>query len=107
MTGRHRLLAARGRTAIPFRHLIPGVLVFVTVDTQQLPVAAVRRIVVVIVILVMDREFSNLSPREFSPAPGTDPRKNLERSLPIGLLPTLLVAPSLGYNLVRLLGLLW
>jgi len=102
MTGRHRLLVARGRTAIPFRHLIPGVLVFVTVDTQQLPVAAVRRIVVVIVILVMDREFSNLSPREFSPASGTDPRKNLEGSLPIGLLSTLSKSPGLVDNLIRL-----
>ena len=107
MARRRLLFTARRRLAIPFRHLIPGVLIFVTVDTQQLPVIAVRRIVVVVVILVMDREFSNFSPREFSPAPGTDPRKNLERSLPIGLLPTLLVAPSLGYNLVRLLGLLW
>jgi len=34
-------------------------LIVVTVDTQQLPVAAVRRIVIVIVILMMDREFSN------------------------------------------------
>jgi hypothetical protein len=83
------------------------VLIFVTVDTQQLPVAAVRRIVVVVVILVMNREFSNFSPREFSPASGTDPRKNLERSLPIGLFPKLLVAPSLGDNLIRPLGLLW
>jgi hypothetical protein len=38
---------------------MPGVFVVVTVDTQQLPVAAVRRIVIVVVILMMDREFSN------------------------------------------------
>ncbi len=105
MVGRRRLLAGRRRPAIPFRHLIPGVLVFVTVDTQQLPVAAVRRIVVVVVVLVMDRELSNFSSREFSPALGTDPRKNLERSLPIGLLSTLSKSPSLVDNLIRLVDL--
>jgi len=101
VAGRRRLLAASRRSAIPFRHLIPGVLVFVTVDTQQLPVAAVRRIVVVVVILVMDRELSNFSPREFSSASGTDPRKNLERSLPIGLLSTLSKSPGLVDKLIR------
>ncbi len=101
MARRRRLLVAGRRSAIPFRHLIPGVLVFVAVDTQQLPVAAVRRIVVVVVILVMNRELSNFSPGEFSSAPGTDPRKNLERSLPIGLLSTLSKLPSLVDNLIR------
>ncbi len=105
MAGRRLLLAAGCRPAIPFRHLIPGVLIFVTVDTQQLPVVAVRRIVVVVVILVMDRELLNFFPREFSSAPGTDPRKNLERSLPIGLLPTLSKSPSLGDHLIRPVGL--
>jgi hypothetical protein len=34
-------------------------LIVVTVDTQQLPVAAVRGVVIVVVILMMDSEFSN------------------------------------------------
>jgi hypothetical protein len=38
---------------------MPGMFIVVTVDTQQLPVAAVRRIVIVVVILVVDREFSD------------------------------------------------
>lgn len=55
-----RLLpAGRRLCVIPFRNLIPRMLIVVTVDTQQLPVAAVRRIVIVVVILMMDREFSN------------------------------------------------
>ena len=44
---------------IPFGHLVPRMLIFVTVDTQQLPVAAVRRVVIVVVILMMDRELSD------------------------------------------------
>ena len=54
------LLPAGGRCfVIPFSDLMPGMFIVVTVDTQQLPVAAVRRIVIVVVILVMDCEFSD------------------------------------------------
>jgi hypothetical protein len=54
------LLPAGGRcTVIPFSDLMPRMFVVVTVDTQQLPVAAVRRVVIVVVILVMDRELSD------------------------------------------------
>ncbi len=79
-------------------------LIVVTVDTQQLPVAAVRRIVVVVVILMMDREFSNSLARKFAPAPRTDPRKHLERSPPVGLLLTLSVMPNLGYDTISPVG---
>ena len=59
VAGTRLLPACRRRFVIPFRNLIPRMLIVVTVDTQQLPVAAVRRIVIVVVILMMDREFSN------------------------------------------------
>jgi len=72
----------------------------VTVDTQQLPVAAVRRIIIVIVILMMDRELSNSLACKFAPTSRTDPLKHLKRSLPIGLLPALSVMPNLGYDLI-------
>jgi hypothetical protein len=80
-------------------------LIVVTVDTQQLPVAAVRRVVVVVVIFVMNRELSNSLARKFAPAPSTDPRKHLERSLPIGLLPTVPVVSSLGDDIPGPVGL--
>jgi hypothetical protein len=35
-------------------------LIVVTVETEQLPVAAVRRIIIVVVVLVMDRELAEL-----------------------------------------------
>jgi hypothetical protein len=100
--GRRRLLlATRRHLAIPFRYLVPRVLIVVTVEAQQLPVAAVGRIIIVVVIFVMDCEFSNFLACEFAPASRTDPRKKLERSLSIGLLPTFPVTPSLGNDLIR------
>lgn len=71
------------------------------IDTQQLPVAAVRRVVLVVMILVMDREFTEFLAREFAPAPCADPWEQLERSLPIGPLPTFSLAPGLGNKLIQ------
>jgi hypothetical protein len=53
------LLVVRRCLAIGFGHLMSRVFILVTVDTQQLPVAAVRWIVIVVVILMMNRELSN------------------------------------------------
>ena len=53
------LLVIRRCLAIRFGDLMSRVLIVVTVDTQQLPVAAVRWIVIVVVILMMNRELSN------------------------------------------------
>jgi len=52
------LLASRRWTVVPFRIQMSCVLIFMAVETQQLPVAAVRRIVVVVVILMMDRQLT-------------------------------------------------
>jgi hypothetical protein len=64
-----------------------------TVETEQFPVASVRRIVVVVVIFVMDRELTQLLAVEFSSAVPTDPWKHFERLFPIGLLQLCLGAP--------------
>jgi len=90
------LLASRCRPVIPLLAQILRMLLLMTVEAQKLPVAPVRRIVIVIVILVMDRKLTNSLARKFPPAPCTDPREYLERSFPIGLLPALPVAPGLG-----------
>jgi len=47
----------------------------------------------VVVILVVDGELTKFPAREFTPASGTDPRENLQRLLPITLLP---LAPGLS-----------
>jgi len=92
---RRLLLAARLRLVVPFLFQVLRVLMVVAVDTQQLPVAAVGGIVVVVVILVMDRELTQSLARELAPAIRTDPREHPERPLPITLQPPLSVAPGL------------
>ena len=72
-------------------------LVVVAVEAQQFPVAAVRRVVVMVVILVMDRQLPQLFTGKLTPAAGADPGKKLERSLPIALFPQLSDAPGLGH----------
>src|SRR5574340_526145 len=59
------------------------VLVFVAVDAQQLPVAAVGRIVVVIVVGVVDRQLVHRLWREFPAAARADPRQKPERLLAV------------------------
>ena len=61
-------------------------LIVVTVETEQLPVASIGRIVVVIMVLVMDRELAQLLSVKFSSTVRADPRKEFERELSVGLL---------------------
>jgi hypothetical protein len=80
------LIAARRHVVIPFSIQGPRVLVVVTVEAQELPVASVRRIVMMIMVLVMDGELTESLATELPPAPGADMGENFERSLPISLL---------------------
>jgi hypothetical protein len=48
-------------------------LVVMTVETEQLPVAAVRRIIVMVVVFVMDCELTQLLAVKLPPAVGTNP----------------------------------
>jgi hypothetical protein len=50
---------------------------------------------------MMDREFTEFLALKFAPAPRTDPGIDLERLLPITLLPLLAVAPGFSYNPVQ------
>ena len=97
------LLARRYRT-IRVSNLVPCVLIVVTVETQQLPVAPIGGIVVMVVVLVMDRELTQFFATEFASAPRTDPGIHLERLRPIGLLPLIAVALRFGKNLVLPVG---
>jgi hypothetical protein len=62
------------------------VLIVVTIETEQLPVAPVGRVVVVVVVLMVDRELAQLLPSKFSSTMRTNPWKHFERLLSIGLL---------------------
>lgn len=78
-----------------------------TIAAEELPIAAVRRVIIVIVIFVVDCEFTKFFAREFSPTSCTDWGENLKGSFTIGFLPTLSVPPSLGNDLILFFCLLW
>ncbi len=92
------LLAARLDLVMPFRIQIARVLVVMTVQAQKFPVAAVRWIVVVVVVLMMDREFTKFLTLEFASTFRTDPGKDPECPLPIAPFPLPAVAPGVGNN---------
>ena len=64
------------------------------VKTEQFPVAAILRIILMVMIFVMDRELPQPLTAEFAPTARTDPRMDLEGFRPIALLPLLPAAPS-------------
>jgi len=99
------------RVAVHFFVQVFLVLHVVAVDTEQFPVAPVRGIIVVIVVLMMDREFAEFPSREFAAASSTDPRKQLEGPFPIGRFPGQSIAASIGDDPIHIGGfrlrLLW
>src|SRR5258708_6274672 len=93
---------AAGAGATPRRFQLPLVLVVVAVQAEQLPVAAVGRVVVVIVVAVMDGQLAQVGSREFAAAAAADPRIDLERLFPIASFALLGDATSLGQQAVEL-----
>ncbi len=87
------LLPPRRRFIRLISCLIPLVLIVVTVETEQLPVAPVGRIIVVVVVFVMDRELVQLLAVKFTPAVRTDPWKQLKCAFPKIVVALRLVAP--------------
>ena len=80
---------------------IPGVLLVMALETQQFPIAAVRWIVVVVVILMMDCKLAQSFACEFTAAPSTDVGENLQRSVPISRQPLPSISSSLGNDLIE------
>lgn len=78
----------------------PGVLVFMTVDAKKFPVAAVRWIIIVVVVRVMHSELMNRLMRKFPSASRADPWKELQSTLPITALALLSGADRFGDDLV-------
>jgi len=79
----------------------------VAVDTEQFPVTAVRRVVVVILILVVNGQFPQPFPAEFPPTPGADMRKQLERLFPVAPFALLPVFDGLGYHTLNIVGIVF
>ena len=71
------------------------------VQAQEFPVAAVGRIVVVVAVFVMDRQLMQFLAGKFPPAPGADPRLDLERSIAIKIPPPHPQLPRLGKNMLQ------
>ena len=63
------------------------VLVVVAIDAQQFPVAAISRVVVVVVIAMMNGQFAQVGLGEFSGTAPADPRADLEGTRAIGVSP--------------------
>ena len=79
-------------------------LVLVAVDAQQLPVAAIRRVVIMVVVAMMHRELLQIVAGELARATGTDPRVELQRPLAIALLALRGILSGLGDNAVQAMG---
>ena len=82
------------RPFIMVRHGELIVFMVVAVDAQQFPVAAVGRIVVVVVIFVMHGQFAETLPFKLACAPGADVGEKLERPLSIAFLPFFRLTPQ-------------
>ena len=93
--------AAASVARITGRFQLPPVLVVMAVQAQQFPVAAIRRIVVVIVVAVMDRQLAQVGAREFARATTADPRIDLERLLSVALLALGSSAAGVGHYAVE------
>jgi hypothetical protein len=94
-------LSGRGFFATSLLHTT-GMLVIMAVDAEQFPIAAVGRIIVVIVIDVMHREFPALFALELPPASGADRGKNLKRLFPVSRQALLLLPTHFGDQAVAL-----
>ncbi|VTR69370.1 hypothetical protein DESC_740109 [Desulfosarcina cetonica] len=84
--------------------------VVVAIDTQQLPVAAVGWIVVVVVVAMMDGQFPQLFAAELAAAAAADMREQFQGFLAVRLLPLLHVATRIGDHpgeLIRTIGFLF
>ena len=83
---------------------VASVLVVVAVHAQEFPIAAVRRVVVVVMVAMMDGEFSQILTGEFTRASPANPRIHLERLGAIVLLAEQRLASCLGHDLIQLVA---
>ena len=97
--GRDAASASSARIASRFQ--LPLVFIVMAVQTQQLPVAAIAWVVVVIVVPVMNGQLTKVSVREFAPAATADPWIDLQRLLSITLFARCSSPAGLGHYAVQ------
>ena len=76
--------------------------VVMAIDAEQFPIAAVRWVIVMIVIAVMHGKFGEVGAGKFTLTATANPRIQLYRLLTITSLTLFLVSPSIGNNFVQL-----
>jgi len=86
---------------------ITCVFVVMAIDTEQFPVATVRRVVVMVVISMVHCQLPQIGAGEFPPTAATDPGIELEGLLPVTLLPVLPFATGLGDDAIESIGCLF
>ena len=72
-----------------------------TINAQQLPVAAIERIVVVVMILMMNGQFIEILGSKFPRTPAANPGVHLERPFPVSIFFKLLIALDLTDKLLH------
>ena len=75
--------------------------VIVTVQTEQFPVAAIRRVVVVIMVFVMYRQFAQAHSGKLAAAPRTYPWKQFKRPLAIAGLTQFTLLACFGDDAIK------
>jgi hypothetical protein len=94
------LLSGCGGAFRPISDCVALMLVVVAVHAKKLPVAAIRGIVVVVVILVMDRQLPQLFAFELAPATAANGGKQFERLFPVALHPEFPLPAQSGHEIV-------
>ena len=79
-------------------------LVVMTVDTEEFPVAAIGGIIVVIVVTVVNGQFDQILSVKLTRAATAYPGIHFQRPAAVALLPRLASDASLGNNAIELIG---
>jgi hypothetical protein len=100
--GSIRVGLAAGNTCLTRSSIVEfaRMLVVVAVETEQLPVAAVSGVVVVIVVTMVNGQLLQILARKLAGATTTYPRVDFQRLLPIPQFASLSVANGLGNHAV-------
>lgn len=98
--GRHPAFRRRAAGTLCCLQL-PLVFIVMAVETKQFPVAAVRWVVVVIVIAVVNGQLTEVGAREHSSAATADPRIDLQRLLTVAIGALVGSASRLGHDAIE------
>ena len=82
---------------------VAGVLVVMAIDTQQLPIAAIRWVIVMIVVAVVDRQLLQVFRVELARAATADPGIHFQRPATVTSLALVASGTRLGNYAIKLI----